>query len=101
MHTVAPCARARRPHVKAPLQGVGGVGGGGGGGGGGWHDGVHSHLRRKLVVVHQQQAACGARPVRSCDAMHENRAPRFDSPVHKVEERLEEVKDGLGRAARV
>ena len=77
---------------------------GGGGGGVGWHGGVHSHLRRKLVVpvvVHQQQAARGARPVRSCDAMHENGAPRIDSPVHKVEEWLEEVKDGLGCAARV
>ena len=62
---------------------------------------MHSHLRPKLVVVHQQQASSGGRPVRSCDAMDENGAPRIDSLVHKVDERLDEFKDGLhGRAAR-
>ena len=62
---------------------------------------MHSHLRPKLVVVHQQQAAGSGRPVRSCDAMDENGAPRIDSLVHKVDERLDEFKDGLhGRAAR-
>ena len=69
-----------------------------------WHDGgrrVHSHLRPKLVVVHQQQASGGGRPVRSCDAMDENGAPRIDSLVHKVEKGLEEFKDGPhGRAVR-
>ena len=38
--------------------------------------------------------------MRSCDAMDENGAPRIDSLVHEVDERLEEIKDGLGRAAR-
>ena len=66
-----------------------------------WNAGVHSHLRPKLVEVHQQQASGGGRPVRSCDAMDENGAPRIDSLVHEVEERLEELMDGLGRAARV
>jgi hypothetical protein len=33
--------------------------------------------------------------------MHENGAPRINSLVHEVEERLEEVKDRLGRAASV
>ena len=61
---------------------------------------MHSHLRPKLVVVHQQQASGGGRPVRSCDALNENGAPRIDSIVHKVEKGLEEFKDGLGRAAR-
>ena len=62
---------------------------------------MHSHLRPKLVVVHQQQASGSGRPVRSCDAMDENGAPRIDSLVHKVDERLDEFKDGLhGRAAR-
>ena len=62
---------------------------------------MHSHLRPKLVVVHQQQASGGGRPMRSCDAMDENGAPRIDSLVHKVDERLDEFKDGLhGRAAR-
>ena len=62
---------------------------------------MHSHLRPKLVVVHQQQASGGGRPVRSCDAMDENGAPRIDSLVHKVEKGLEEFKDGPhGRAVR-
>ena len=51
--------------------------------------------------MHEQQAARSARPVRSCDAMYEDGLPRLDSRVHEVEERLEEVKDRLGRAARV
>ena len=62
---------------------------------------MHSHLRPKLVVVHQQQASGSGRPVRSCDAMDENGAPRIDSLVHKVEKGLEEFKDGPnGRAVR-